>query len=570
MNKMRKVFCSYKGIISTIVLTLVGVFILFSFVIPRYTNNMGGTHSWLSGSTIKFVNYWLDEGAVNLKFTNYESPASIEFNELEDRTPYLSYPSGETFFVYMAARILGKSQISVSFLHKFQLIMFAIEAVLLAVFVYFFLSRTVKLKKEFGKIGVAVLSALLWVLLPTCSYYLLNVYYSDQCVILWIMGMILVEYLYRTSQEKKNTLLKLLRALIIFSGLLIDYYFWILAFVLFVAEIWSVCLANRKGERKRKILDVIIWFGIPAILAILVFYIQLIQTNNWLSVMTGKFAMRVVGREEDTLEWELTTIGENFANAFSLDAVMINYLLLIFAGVVVLSFMILKKNKKMKSLITNPGVSIVFSCILAIVLQIFFLKQHSAIHEFSMIKVGWAVAILPILMSLVTIYAFNLKPNTLVPFAGRKISTFVPVYLACLLIICAVVGVPFSAKSFIESRVELVKYDFEEMINDNTDYNDVLFSFSKEIIMNPPQSLAISNKRIYKIKDISDIEKKFPKLSEDAVKVLVVEKTAELEKDKKAQQDCLVKNAEVRIETGSYYLYDLNNINKCIKEYDEE
>ena len=97
MGKIKRIFCSYKGLITTIIVTLVGVSVLFCFVIPRYTNNMGGTHSWLSGSTIKFVNYWLDEGAINLNFTNYESPASIEFNELEDRTPYLSYPSGKHF-----------------------------------------------------------------------------------------------------------------------------------------------------------------------------------------------------------------------------------------------------------------------------------------------------------------------------------------------------------------------------------------------------------------------------------------------------------------------------------------
>ena len=570
MKKMKEFFYVHRGLVLTIILTFLGVFSIFSFVVPRYTNNMGGVHSWLSGSTIKFVNYWLDEGATNLKFTNYESPASIEFNKLEDRTPYLSYPSGETFFVYITARVLGKNQITISFLHKFQLIMFTFEAVLLAVFVYFFLSRTVKLKKELGKVVVSVLSALLWVLLPTCSYYLLNVYYSDQCVILWIMGMILIEYLCRTSKKEKNIFLKCLRAFILFSGLLIDYYFWIFTFVLFVVELWGACLANSKEKKKKKLLNTIMWFGVPAILAFLVFYVQLIQTNNWFNIMTEKFTMRVVGRENDTLEWELDTIGENFANAFTLNTAMINYLLLIFIGVVVVSFIVLIKRKKIKSLIVNPGISIVFSCVLAIIMQIYFLKQHSAIHEFSMIKVGWVVAVLPILMSLTIIYVFRLKPNLLIPFFKTKISLFVPIYLICFLVICAVVGVPFSASSFIESRIELVKYDFEEMINENTNYEDVLFSFSKEIVMNPPQSLAISNKRIYKIKNISDIDKKFPNLPEEAVKVLVVEKKVELEKKKRMQQDCLVKNADIRIETGSYYLYDLKNINKCIKEYNEK
>lgn len=566
MERIKKIFCGHKGIVATIVFTLIGVALIIGFVVPRYTDNMGGTHSWLSGSTIKFVNYWLEDGAKNLKFTNYESPASIEFNELDDRTPYLSYPSGETFFVFIFAKILGRSQISVSFLHKFQMIMFVIEALLLAGFVYYFLSRTIKLKKELGKIVISVLTAMLWVLLPTCSYYLLNVYYSDQCVILWVMAIILVEYLYRTSEKKKNTILKVIRSIIVFSGLLIDYYFWILTFFLFVAEIWNVCLTKRKGERKKEIISILLWFGIPAILAVLLFYIQLIQTNDWFKIMTGKFAMRVVGRENDTLDWELATIGKNFANAFSLDAVMINYLLWIFAGIAIISLVLMTSKKKFKSLVTNPGISIVFFSIVAIVVQIYFLKQHSAIHEFSMIKVGWAVAILPILISLVITYAFGGAPNTSFHFFNKKIGAFSSVYAISFLMVCAVVGAPFSAIKFVNDRVEIVKYDFEEMVDENTDYNDVLFSFSKEIVMNPPQSLAISNKRIYKIKEVKDIEEKFPDLSSEAVKVLVVEKTAELDKEKKAQQDCLVKNADVRIETGSYYLYDLKNINKCIKE----
>ena len=212
---MKKFFSVYKGILSTIALSVISLFLVFYFLLPRFVNDMGGTHSWLSGSTIKFVNYWLDEGAANLNFTNYEAPASIEYGSLEERTPYLSYPTGETFFVYMAAKILGKSQILVSFLHKFQWAMFFIEAVLLSCFVYFFLSRTVKIRKEVIKRIISVLTAVFWAFLPVCTYYLINVYYADQCVILWIMVMLLVEYLIRTSRRENNWL-KVIRAMVIF------------------------------------------------------------------------------------------------------------------------------------------------------------------------------------------------------------------------------------------------------------------------------------------------------------------------------------------------------------------
>lgn len=558
MTKAKSFFANHKGIIWTVALVVISFVVMFGFMIPVRFNNMGGTHSWLSGSTIKFVNYWLEDGMRNLKFTNYESPASIEFNDLEDRTPYLSYPTGETFFVYSAAKVLGKKQISIGFLHKFQLAMFGIEAVLLASFLYYFLTRTVKYKSEFGKIVISVLSALLWVLLPTCNYYLVNIYYADQCVILWVMAILLCEYLFRTSTEKKNTFLKSLRAFLIFTGLLIDYYFWILVFFLFLAEIIGVFANRKKGKRKKEIINILLWFAIPVILAVTVFFIQLIQTNDWFNIMTGKFTMRVVGREEDTFDWEMTAIFENFARAFSLDARTIFYLIILLLATLIGIIGILIKRKKLKILVKNPGVSIIIANILAIIVQIYFLKQHSAIHEFSMIKVGWAIALLPMIMALTIGYVFKINLKT---------RTLLIIFLPCLLAVNMAIGIPISTEEFTNERMWIGKYDFEEMVRDNTGFQDVLFSFSKEIEMNPPQSLAISEKRIYKINNVKGIEEKFPELSSEAKKVLVVDKTdKELDKEKLKQQKCLMDGGEIRIETGSFYLVDLGNINNCIKE----
>jgi hypothetical protein len=65
-----------------------------------------GAHIWLSASTVKFVNNWLKEGPIKLKFIMYEYPDSIEFNSLAERSAYISYPPGAIIPPYILAKLL--------------------------------------------------------------------------------------------------------------------------------------------------------------------------------------------------------------------------------------------------------------------------------------------------------------------------------------------------------------------------------------------------------------------------------------------------------------------------------
>ena len=547
------------GIIITVLLVSVSFGVIFGVALPVNVNNMGGTHSWLSGSTIKFVDYWLEEGAASLNYTNYENPASIEFNTLEEREPYLSYPSGETFFVYLAARVTGRTSISISFLHKFQLLMFLIEAILMACFVYYLMARTVKCKKELVRVPVAVLTALIWMLMPTCAYYLANIYYADQCVILWIMGLILIEYLFRTSKKEKRTGLKILRSAVLYSGMLIDYYFWFLAGLIFVVEIANAVLANEKGKRKKEVVSILLWFGIPVVLAILTYFIQLTRTDGWLGIMMGKFGERVVG-ENQTSEWIFNAISNNFVQAFSLDASMVNYLIIGMSVVLVAGVVVMVKKQKLASIIRNPGVSLIICNVLAILLQIFVFKQHSAIHEFSMIKVAWVVAMLPIVATLVFGYMVNARQKLDVRIEKEILLLF----LANCLVVMLAVGVPVSTERFINNRVGVQDFSMEGAIRGYTDYEDVVFSYSRKVDANPPQALAMSHKRVYKVDNIDEIKEKMRGVGENAKTVLVIDKEAEMDDERiVGQEACLAKTGEVRWADGRYQLIELEDINKC-------
>ena len=551
-----------RGILITVLVVGLAFLGLFKLSWQSNIDNMGGVHSWLSGSTIKFVNNWLDDGAINSNLTNYESPASIEFETMDDREPYLSYPSGQTFFVYMAARLTGKQQISISFLHKFQIVMFGIEALLLATFVYYFSRRTLRQKSELESVLIASLTAVLWMILPICSYYLPNIYYADQCVILWVMGLILVEYLFRTS-SRKNGWLKLIRALTIYTGMLIDYFFWFLAFMFFVSEILEIWIENKKGKRKKAFLNTICWFGIPALLAVATYYIQLSLTSNWFYIMIDRFNVRVVG-EEMSMASMLKSIFGHFSQAFTLDGGLVFGLILMILVTAIGGVVYLLVKKKMRRLILNPGVSIVVFTTLAIISQIYFFKQHSAIHEFSILKVSWLIALLPLLMAAVCFWAFGVKNSQVLKIRKIKISGFFVIFLVCYLLMFIVTGVPMSTNKYSQERLVKVDYSFETMIRDKTNWDDVVFSYTEEIPTLPPQSLAISKKRIYKIDDINSIDEKISNIKGQPKTVLLINKNIKLSGAQNEQQKCLEKEAQVRNEDEKYKLIEVADYSRCL------
>ena len=62
---------------------------------------------WQTGSTLKFTDYWYQEGPLKLGFTMLENPPSVEFPRLQDRGIYSSYPPGAIIPVYLYCRVAG-------------------------------------------------------------------------------------------------------------------------------------------------------------------------------------------------------------------------------------------------------------------------------------------------------------------------------------------------------------------------------------------------------------------------------------------------------------------------------
>lgn len=573
-----------KSLAIVLAMVLLTFLFVFQFVYKPNYENLGGEHSWLSGSTLKFVNDWLEEGATKHRFTCYESFDSIEFNELSERTPYVSYPTGSTFTVYAAAKLTGQTYIDVSFLKHFQMVCYALETLLFATFCYLFLDGTKKLK-EIPKTVFSALLAMTWMLLPVNVYYLANVYFADQCVILWVMMFLLLEYISHMDLSPKALLVvNILKVPVIFIGVLTDYYFWILVFIAFCMHFIRNMLLKKKFLLNVK---EALWYVCPVLVAVGTFIWQLTYTENWLEELLGKFFFRTGGLEEGNV---FVRILINFYGAFAdANKIRLVFLMLFMGAFVALMGVKIFKGKLFKEIFTNRTYYIVALGVAAPALQILVLKNHSAIHEFSMLKVGWIIVMsIPVVALIAAELKVGKKGITLstctkdlvakdasdcidddvecadsrevVGLAGKKVERNVLAMVVSFVAMLAITGVPTSADYYIDYRYAEVDYPLERVLYETMDYEHVCFSFTREIAINPPQHLAVSGKQVHLIESIGELDTLFPDLSEDAVKVLVIDDT---NPDKSQEiislEKSLLENNSCIYESGGYYLVELKN-----------
>ena len=525
INRVRELLSTKKSatnfVLVAILLTI--VFVLSFKIMFRidYENN-NGLHNWLSGSTLKFVNNWLAESPQKLHFVNYEAPDSIEFNKLSERGPYVSYPTGETFFVYFFARLTGHKSIDLSFLKHFQGVCFWLEVLLLAFFVFRFLSR-IGIKSEKERFFATLFTAVFWMWLPTNAWYLANIYFADQCVILFVIAFLLVEYESIYSKDKSvSILLNIIKSYLIFAGMMVDYYFWILTFVAFVFYLFMAV------KEKKSVLTIAansLCYIVPVALALCAFAYQLFSVPNWQDALKNRFLFRAGATESrfNTYDYLFDNLIDNFKFALGLAG---NARMLPMIALVIFLFFyfadlkptgVTFKNIVTKSVFGKSGVIFLVGFI-APVMQVALLKSHSAVHEFSMIKFGWCFAVIPLIVSAILCRIFD--------FEREKISKFSLFFTITFLSMLVLTAVPFSSYDFYKSRSSQYKFDFDvaKVLREKTSYEHVCFSFSHEIPNNPPQELGASGKRVYKIKDIKEMNTKFRSLKQGAKKILVIDK----------------------------------------------
>lgn len=519
-----------------IICGLIFVLLYSTIFLPDF-DNLGGGHIWLSGSTIKFVNQWLEEGASNLHYTCYEDYHSAEFSDLSMREPYVSYPTGSTLFVYVIARLAGVEKIGISFLKHLQWILLGLEMILFALFVYLFVSKQL-IRCSSEKIFIAVSLATVWCCMPGNVWYMANVFFADQCVIFWVMLFLLLEYLTTTVVENKRSLMtiRILNAFVIYMGVLTDYYFWIMMFVTVVVHLLHHYV--RHNTWKEMLVD-ILWYVLPSLFAVCCFLWQLSFTDGWFDMLMRKAKQRTGLTHETSI---IKGLGYGFVCCFGGHSFVRGAFIGMWMCVIGLVLCRVLRSKKLQNIFADEQQMIVVVGTVSPLLQMLLLNNHSAEHEFSMLKLFW-----PFVMStlLVTYWLNQSRQGKAALKEAQnskhgRISGFACTYSKVLVCLIVVLGIPVSGMQFYDFRYEKKDYTVEKAIYRVTDDTDVCFSFSYEIPPNPPESLSVSEKRVYRITDIVEIDSYFANLDESANRLLVIDRTATCSEEVKQKEEQLM------------------------------
>jgi hypothetical protein len=214
---------------------------------------------------------------------------------------------------------------------------------------------------------------------------------------------------------------------------------------------------------------------------------------------------------------------------------------------------ILKKDVDLR--IKRTGALMVM-LVIPCILQVLVFRNHSVIHNFSVLKFSVVLATIPFVLGPISIYLI-LKNRikfidvSLVSFKKIKIDFGL---LIIFLILFAAAGFyvvnehPHYKELFPENN-----YNFSVMgnsIQKNTQYSDIVFSPDFEILSVPPQQLSYSMKKVYKINSMGDIKNFTKGLSGYHIVVMFIGHPTQ-------KWERVLVNATL-VKDGDYYYYRLN------------
>lgn len=511
-----------KNIISVFLLFIITIGI-FQYTVkirkPWFGTLSAGHHQYNAGTTLRFSKNWYRESPLALKFGMIQNPKSIEFPTLLSRRPYTSYPPGAILPIYIISK-LRRHEPTPSLLMKYNLLNHLFIAFFLSLIIFFFLVHL-----KFGYLNSLILSTVpisLELLLPAPLYWHQNVFFADQAVILPFVLFIFFEAIRGNIQnEKISKTTNFLQSLVLFYGFLTDWLFVFIAITVYIKRILN-------GEIKKDIYSftktsVKYWF--PGILALSLFTFQLYSLDGFPRII-GRFLFRSglgAGGEKYTANFYNRFWEGHIARGYGEVAIVLLWgsLFLFVLSFIYIGFRHFRRkqiDKKMKETLSLIGVLLI-PCFM----QVYFLKNHSWVHDFSVLKFSIPLATVPFVLIPILIFSFLRLDLTSLSLEGLRISytnrrKVVELKLP-LIILCIIMSVgiylkyehPRYKSFFPEPNKSYEKIG--EFISTNTQFRDIVFSPNFEIPISPPQQLSYAMKRVYKINSIFDIHSRVKNIS---------------------------------------------------------
>lgn len=510
------------------------IFLLFSitFVVFQYTVEIrepwfgelsDGHHQWLTGSTLEFTENWYNEGPLNLGFAMLQNPSSIEFQTLSSREPYLSYPPGTIIPIYIVSELL-RHEPTPTMVMNYNLLNHFLIAFFLSLIIFFFLRNQLRFDL-LNSFFFSVIPIMLELLLPAPLYWHQNVFFSDQAVILPFVVYIFFEVLRDeikdvAKNKSKLRVLDILQNIVIFYGFLTDWLFVFIGLTVYIKRVVDGdILLSREMFLSKKLFIFIkrsikYWFA--PLLAIFLFVVQILtlgETGQVVSKALFRTGMSSNGASYlgNGLNIFVGHITDGYGHvAIGLIAASLTFFILISL------YLILGRFKEHRNLIKIKKTTYLIGMLLIpCILQVMVFRNHSVIHDFSVLKFSVPIATVPFVLLPIMIFLFFEMPfnNVLKKIKPLKRFNKYNLGLLILFLLTFAAASVYTVNEFPHYN-EMFPADNDTFkvigasLEQNTGYNDIVFSPDFEIPENPPQQLSYSMKRVYQVNSTNDIKEK--------------------------------------------------------------
>ena len=558
------------------ILVIISVFLLFSInlLVFQYTVDIrepwhgelsSGHHQWLSGSTLKFAKNWYRDGPLNLGFTLLENPSSIEFPDILSRQPYVNYLPGCIIPLYVIGE-LTSTEPNAALLMDYNLLNHFLIAFFLSILIFIFL-RQIKIDPV-NSFLFATVPLFLELLLPGPLYWHQNVFFADQAVILPFVAYILLEVIQDSYKGRYSRFLGVTQNFILLYGFLTDWLFVFIILTVYIKRILEGKLCFSRENFAHSLKDNLKFWIVPFI--VLAFFV--IQVYSW--GLTGTVLSKVLFRVGISSDGSVTVTNGliSFYQYVTSEYGEIGFYALCFSLITLVVLLLYVLRERFIAQNTDFRIkkiaALMVMLFLPCILQLILFKNHTLLHDFSVLKLSVPLTTIPFVLAPISWYLLvktHIIENHLkipLTFKGRllekmKVNKLLKPDLTLLVIFLVVTA---SASFYLANEhphyPELFPSgnpDYEVLgtsIQKNTQYSDLVFSPNFEIPINPPQQLSYSMKRVYKIRSLDEIGSYTQGLSGYHVVIMFIGPPS-------PQWAEILANYPL-IQDGNYYYYQLN------------
>ena len=509
-----------------------------------------GPHHWLTAQTILHTNHWVDDGPLESGFALIWTPKSVETPTLESRVVYQSFPPGAIAPIYFLTRFTGK-RADVGLVIGYNLFCQFVVTLLLSLTLFSLLTQ-----QRFGLGNATALAAIpipLALFTPMAMYFNSVVYLVDQAVLPLFAFYVFLETMRTsvTASTRARRIINALQAALMFCGVLTDYLFLCVAGVVWLVRVVrGQCGRSFSGWVRASVL-----FWAPAALALGLFMLQLYWLGELPALMQR--ALERSGVSDDG-RW-LERLG-GFFRVFWLQHVPLGLgkpaVFMLWGGLAVLLFGLALSCVRVPWSKTNANANntpiaqnthsltstlALMACVLLpCLLQVYLLRQNSAIHNFSVLKFTLSYALLPVLAPLaligITERAALLGARFTPPAVIRKTLKSAATarrWLPVVLLPAVLLSLPWqeadvrSLNRFFATDIKPTLKGVDDFINQHTGYADVLFSPIYPAPIYPPHRVAFTMKIIHPFTGVATMKQTVAHITEPFTVAIFLAESAE-------------------------------------------